>query len=304
MTEKEVKNQWVLRDKQRALFWVSVEEYLGHLDDSHAAAHAACAVDSMKEFEGSLDDAIALIVDFAAADAEHRKQAALAGIKTLSVTYERKFNLGNYESLHVGMTSWTDVHDDTTAEEVQAELWKWVKEAVKEQALPVIDAAKQPTSQTKAPTAIEPPAPSSGPWQMPTAGPGNAVPPPPAPGSGEHVPPLPPSQPVGALTGNEQTQPNGNGGGTETFRVDSITAQVSPNGNRYYAVRGGRVKKHGATAWPEIAEPQLEALTGYDPINLEIGKPWDVTGFGIRAVGEIPPGKTYPNKITAFAPST
>ena len=279
MTEKKVKNDWIIADKKRALFWVSVEEYLGHLDDSHAAAHLACAVSTMKEFEGSLDDAIALIVDFAAADAEHRKQVALAGVKTLSVTYERKFNLGDYDSLHIGMTSWADVHDDTTAEEVQAELWKWVKEAVKEQALPVIEAAKAPVNQTKAPATIKPPAPAR---PTPSPGPGNA---PPA---------QPPTPPAG----------NGNGGGTETFMVDSITAQVSPNGNRYYAVKGGRVKKHGATAWPEIAEPQLEALTKYNPVNLEVGKPWDVTGFGIRAVGEIPPGKTYPSKITAFAPST
>ena len=114
-------------------------------------------------------------------------------------------------------------------------------------------------------------------------------------GSGEHAPPPQPDAPPSGGNGD---------GGTETFLVESITAQVSPNGNRYYAVRGGRVKKHGGTAWPEIAEPQLETLTEYNPVNLEIGKAWDMTGLGIRAVGEIPPGKTYPNKITAFAPST
>ena len=196
-TKDEVKNVWVLKDKQRALFWVTVKEHLGHLDDSHAAAHTACAVSSMKEFTGTLDEAIALIIEFAAADTEHRKRAALAGIKTLSVTYERKFNLGNYESLHIGMTSWADVHENTTAEEVQAELWKWVKEAVKNQALPVIDAAKQPTSQTK------PPAPT-----RPT--------PPPAPGNS---PPAPPSQPPAPPARNGQAQ-----GGVIQAEIIKITA--------------------------------------------------------------------------------
>lgn len=177
MTKNEAKNAWVLHDKKRALFWVAVEDHLGHLDDSHAAAHAACAVSSMKEFAGTLDKAIALVMEYAKADAEHQKRAALAGIKTLSVTYERKFNLGNYQSLHIGMTSWADVHDDTTADAVQAELWKWVKAAVKEQALPVIDTIKSPTSQTKAPiTTKQLPIPAR---PAPPSAPGNVPPPPP-----------------------------------------------------------------------------------------------------------------------------
>ena len=97
---------------------------------------------------------------------------------------------------------------------------------------------------------------------------------------------------------------NGQGdGGSETFLVESITAQVSPNGNRYYAIRGGRVKKHGASAWPEVAEPQLLTLLEYDIKNLEVGKPWEVVEWNIQAVGEIEAGKKYPNKVTAFAPA-
>lgn len=225
MTEKKVKNQWITQDKKRTLFWIAVEDHLGHLDDSHAAAHAACAVDTLKDFEGSLDDAIALVVEFAAADTEHRKRAALAGIKTLSVTYERKFNLGDYNSLHIGMTTWADVHDDTTAEEVQAELWKWIKEAVKEQTLPVINAAKIPTKQTKAPTTTKPPAPARPTSPPPPAGarlpvrtqtgtgaPGNAPPPPPAGHSHPVAPALPP-------TGNGQSQ-----GGVIQIEFVRITA--------------------------------------------------------------------------------
>lgn len=29
----------------------------------------------------------------------------------MSVTYERKFNLGDYNSLHIGVTLWADVED-------------------------------------------------------------------------------------------------------------------------------------------------------------------------------------------------
>lgn len=255
MSEKAIKNKWVSQDKKRALFWVTVQDYLGHLDDSHAAAHAACAVSTMKDFEGSLDDAIALVADFAAADAEHRKQVALAGVKTLSVAYERKFNLGDYNSLHIGMTSWADVHDDTTAEEVQAELWRWVKEAVKGQALPVINAAKQPTSQTKAPATVKPPAPFDG---HPT--------PPPAPGN------APPSaQSPAPSTGNGQTQ-----GGVIQAEFMRITApkgkpQVEfwrPN-RRYYEIRW----QLGGAKLLAIA-PTLAAAR------------WQATHFDAEAVGQ------------------
>ena len=93
-----------------------------------------------------------------------------------------------------------------------------------------------------------------------------------------------------------------NGSGSETFLAESITPQVSPNGNRYYSVRGGRVKKHGVTAWPEVAEPQIKAITDYDLTMLEVGQTWDVSGWEIRVLAEIPDGKEYPNKVTAFSP--
>ena len=131
------------------------------------------------------------------------------------------------------------------------------------------------------PTAPQPQAPSGGPPEPP-------APPPPPTSAG--APPAPPA----AADSN---------GGSETFAVESIVPQVSPNGNRYYAIKGGRCKKHGVTAWPEVAEPQLVTLTQYDVSQLEVGKEWDVAGFHIQAVAEVPPGKEYPNKVTAFAPS-
>lgn len=77
MTEKKVKNDWVMVDKKRALFWVSVKEYLSYLPDSHAAAHAACGVDSMKDFGGSLDSAIALVMEYAANGPQRARSALI-----------------------------------------------------------------------------------------------------------------------------------------------------------------------------------------------------------------------------------
>jgi len=99
--------------------------------------------------------------------------------------------------------------------------------------------------------------------------------------------PEPPPGPV--------TLPEGNG--TESFKVESVTAQLSPNGNRYYTLRGGRCKKHGVSAWPEVAEAALEAITGYNPIGLDVGQPWNVSDFDITATGEVPVGKNFPTKI-------
>jgi len=94
---------------------------------------------------------------------EQEQVEPLDGIKTVSATYGRKFNLGNYESLELSMTAWADIHDETTADDVQSELWNWLKNAVKEQALPVIKEWKpaaqrqnRPTQPAK-PTATSPP---------------------------------------------------------------------------------------------------------------------------------------------------
>ena len=124
-----------------------------------------------------------------------------------------------------------------------------------------------------------------------------------APGGGPPEPPAPPPPPTSAGAPPAPPAAADSNGGSETFAVESIVPQVSPNGNRYYAIKGGRCKKHGVTAWPEVAEPQLVTLTQYDVSQLEVGKEWDVAGFHIQAVAEVPPGKEYPNKVTAFAPS-
>ncbi|MCC5666964.1 hypothetical protein LC653_24505 [Nostoc sp. CHAB 5784] len=61
-------------------------------------------------------------------------------ISTVSVSYSRKFNLGNYESLEVGCSLWAQVEDEEDADGVVQFLYYQAKTAVKEAAMPVIKA--------------------------------------------------------------------------------------------------------------------------------------------------------------------
>lgn len=42
----------------------------------------------------------------------------MAKIKTISATYERKVNLGDYNSAHIGMTVWADLDESDDEAEV------------------------------------------------------------------------------------------------------------------------------------------------------------------------------------------
>jgi len=64
-------------------------------------------------------------------------------VKTVSVTYGRKFNLGDYNSATVDCTLWADVSDDQDLDEAMTALWSMAKANVKAQLLPL-------TSKTKA----------------------------------------------------------------------------------------------------------------------------------------------------------
>jgi len=188
MPEKQMpeKTHWIDEDDAtRRRFWAYAKGDLGLTENE---IHAALLCEHVAEFDGDKEEAMVLLKQFSEdkLDRLPSPTIALNGIKTISVMYERKFNLGNYEQLHIGMTAWADVHDETTHDEVQAEVWAWVKEAVKNQALPVIQATK-PVSKTQAtkpaaPTKSTPSAPST---------------------TGE--PPVPPAPPVGAA-GNAPTQ--------------------------------------------------------------------------------------------------
>lgn len=59
-------------------------------------------------------------------------------VKTISVVYGRKFNLGNYESAEIACTMWADLDDGESPEEKTQELYGKAKDAVKAQALPVV----------------------------------------------------------------------------------------------------------------------------------------------------------------------
>ena len=59
-------------------------------------------------------------------------------IKTISATYERKFNLGDYNSMTVGATAWADLEEEDAEREAFAQLFASLKETVKEQAMPVL----------------------------------------------------------------------------------------------------------------------------------------------------------------------
>ncbi len=59
-------------------------------------------------------------------------------ITTVSVEYRRKFNIGNYESLELGISLYTKVDADEEAEAVAELLWQQAKASVKAQATPVL----------------------------------------------------------------------------------------------------------------------------------------------------------------------
>lgn len=68
-------------------------------------------------------------------------------VKTISVTYGRKFSTGNYESMTIDATLWADLDvEEDDADECMAELFAQVKAAVKEQALPVLTAQRGATA--------------------------------------------------------------------------------------------------------------------------------------------------------------
>jgi len=59
-------------------------------------------------------------------------------VKTISVTYGRKFNLDEYESLHVEQTMWADLDEGDDPAACESELWETAKAAIKAQAMPVL----------------------------------------------------------------------------------------------------------------------------------------------------------------------
>lgn len=62
----------------------------------------------------------------------------MAQIKTVSVTYGRKLNLGDYNSANVEISIWAELEDGDNEADVTAALWEMAKNNVKAQALPLV----------------------------------------------------------------------------------------------------------------------------------------------------------------------
>jgi hypothetical protein len=63
-------------------------------------------------------------------------------IKTISVTYSRTFNLGNYNSAKFEYQIAAELEDGDDVQEVERDLWLAAKDNIKEAALPVIKSDK------------------------------------------------------------------------------------------------------------------------------------------------------------------
>lgn len=59
-------------------------------------------------------------------------------LKTVSVTYGRKFNLGDYNSATIDCTLWADLEEGDNEAEAMTALWEMAKNNVKAQALPLV----------------------------------------------------------------------------------------------------------------------------------------------------------------------
>jgi hypothetical protein len=58
-------------------------------------------------------------------------------VKTVSVNYERKVNLGDYNSAAVGCTVWADVKEEEDLDKAMHDLWECAKNNVKAQLIPL-----------------------------------------------------------------------------------------------------------------------------------------------------------------------
>jgi hypothetical protein len=84
------------------------------------------------------------------ADITSAKQTQIMEIKTISVTYSRKFNLGDYESLELSCSLWGQIDPaEEDAEGATQFLFQQAKASVKEAALPVLQASNYQTNKAK-----------------------------------------------------------------------------------------------------------------------------------------------------------
>jgi hypothetical protein len=63
-------------------------------------------------------------------------------VKTISAKYERKFNLGEYESASLEVSTWADIEPEQEPKAAINELMDLCKEQVRKQALPILRGRK------------------------------------------------------------------------------------------------------------------------------------------------------------------
>lgn len=64
----------------------------------------------------------------------------MPNIKTISVTYERKLNLGDFNSAHIGATIWADLDGGEDEQLALDKVYAIAKDNVKKQAMPLLKA--------------------------------------------------------------------------------------------------------------------------------------------------------------------
>lgn len=68
-------------------------------------------------------------------------------IKTISASYERKVNLGDFSSMTVGASTWADLDEDEDPAESERKLFEFCREQVKAEVLRVVKSkGQQPVS--------------------------------------------------------------------------------------------------------------------------------------------------------------
>lgn len=68
-------------------------------------------------------------------------------VTTVSITYKRKFNMGDYKSAELGATLWADLEEGDDLSQCTKALWAMAKENVKAQSLPLLEKDKEKIEQ-------------------------------------------------------------------------------------------------------------------------------------------------------------
>jgi hypothetical protein len=203
----------------------------------------------------------------------------LPHLKTVSVHYERKLNLGDYNSATIGVQYWADLEEDVDVDAALDAMWEHAKDQVKAQALPLVRRAKgngtpNPGSggrrATRHPSVQAPSAPSA-PTGSPPSGP--------AP-SGPGAPAAPAAQ------GN-----GGDGGGDTTVHTVKLEGlQVKPNGKVEFFVEGLKWPL-GDSRGAQVVAGLFDESLGWTAEHLQPGATYTPSDYGVLYVDWHKPGK-------------